>query len=216
MTKRERTSSTPSSLIVGRCAMSTMSSVVSRRPLFDAASSWPAPREPAGDRRATVCCWVLLGVELDDQLLLHLSVDDLTDRQRMHEHPQPARQYFEPRRCRLIAGHCAGNDERVELAGLLGYLDDVALGDPVARDVDPVAVDQEVAMAHELARLVTTGRKSRTIDDVVETALEDAQQVLAGAAGLAARLFVVTAELLLEDAVDARALMLLSHLQQVL
>src|ERR1700733_7711751 len=113
----------------------------------------------------------------------------------MHEHPQPARQHFEPRRCRLIAGHCAGNDERVEVAGLLGYLDDVALGDPVARDVDPVAAHQEVATAPEPARLVTAGRKSRTVDDVVETALKNAQQVLASTARLAARLFVVAAEL---------------------
>src|SRR5665213_1971470 len=216
MTKRERTSSTPSSLIVGRCAMSTMSSVVSRRPLFDAASSWPAPREPAGDRRATVCCWVLLGVELDDQLLLHLSVDDLANRQRVHEHPQSTRHNFEPRRCRLFASHCARNHERIEFARLLGDLDDVALGNAVARDVDPVPVDQEVAVAHELTRLVTTGCESRTVDDVVETALEDAQQVLAGTARLAARLFVIATELLFEDAVNARALLLLTHLQQVL
>src|SRR5450432_649332 len=198
MTNLERTSSTPSSLMVGRCAMSTVSS------------------GSRGDRYMTPRVVGLLGVELDDQLLLHLSVDDLANGQRVHEYAQPARQYLKPRRRRLIARDRPGNDERIEFARLLDDLDDVVLGDPIARDVDPVTVNQEVAVAHELTRLVTTGRKPRAVDDVVETTLKDAQQVLASTARSTARLFVVAPELLFEDAVNARTLLLLAHLQQVL
>src|SRR6185437_15527650 len=72
------------------------------------------------------------------------------------------------------------------------------------------------AVAHHLAGLVAAGRETGTVDDVVEAALEDAQQVLAGAARLAAGLLVVAAELLLKDAVDAGALLLLAHLHQIL
>src|SRR4029079_17899944 len=46
--------------------------------------------------------------------------------------------------------------------------------------------------------------------------LQDLEQDLTGLAGLAVGLFVVTAELLLQDAVDAAGLLLLAQLQQVL
>ncbi len=71
-------------------------------------------------------------------------------------------------------------------------------------------------MADGLAGVVAAGGEAGAVDDVVETALEDDEQVLTGLAGLLVRLLVVAAELLLEDAVDARALLLLALLQQVL
>src|SRR4029079_11700473 len=46
--------------------------------------------------------------------------------------------------------------------------------------------------------------------------LQDLEQDLTGLAGLAVGLFVVTAELLLQDAVDAAGLLLLTKLEQVL
>src|SRR5450755_4663545 len=171
MTNRERMSSTPSSLMVGRCAISTISSEFSWRPLYDAASRWELHRLRAGLHPARD--GLLLRVELDDQLLLHLSVDDLPDRQRVYEHAQPAWKYLEPGGRRLLTGDRAGDDEWVEFTGLLRDLDDVALGDAVARNVDAVPVDQEVAVADVLARLVTTRREARAVHDVVETALED-------------------------------------------
>src|SRR6185503_472747 len=54
------------------------------------------------------------------------------------------------------------------------------------------------------------------VNDVVETRLEDLQQHLTGLAGLGDSLLVVTAELLLEHAVDAAGLLLLAVLEQVL
>ena len=94
--------------------------------------------------------------------------------------------------------------------------DDVVGLHLVARDVHPAAVDGEVAVAHELARLGARGGEAEPVDDVVEPRLEHAQQVLAGDAALLVRLLVVGAELLLEQAVVAARLLLLAQLQQVL
>src|SRR5262249_530084 len=55
-----------------------------------------------------------------------------------------------------------------------------------------------------------------TVDDVVEAALQDLQQVVAGLAAPAGGLLVVPAELPLQDAVDAARLLLLPRLEQVL
>ncbi len=70
-------------------------------------------------------------------------------------------------------------------------------------------------MAHQLARLGTRGREAHAVDDVVEAALEQLQQVLAGGARLAGRRLVVVAELALEHAVHAAQLLLLAQLQTV-
>src|SRR6185437_14873193 len=53
------------------------------------------------------------------------------------------------------------------------------------------------------------------VHDVVETALEQPQQVLAGGAGLACGFRVVVAELALEHAVHAAQLLLLAQLQAI-
>ena len=94
--------------------------------------------------------------------------------------------------------------------------DDVALADPVAGDVDPLAVDPHVAVADELAGLGPAGAPAGAVDDVVEAQLEQAQQVLTGDARLAVGLLVEVAELLLDEAVDAAGLLLLVQLREVL
>ena len=68
----------------------------------------------------------------------------------------------------------------------------------------------------QLAGLRARAGEAEPVDDVVEPRLEHAQEVLAGVAGPAARLLVVVAELLLEQAVRAARLLLLAQLQQVL
>jgi hypothetical protein len=73
-----------------------------------------------------------------------------------------------------------------------------------------------MAVAHELTRLRAGSRESQPVDDVVETRLEQAQEVLTGDPGSARRLRVVGAELLLEQAVVAARLLLLAQLEQVL
>src|SRR5690606_37348979 len=158
----------------------------------------------------------LLRVELDDELFLHLRVDLLTLGQGVHEDAEVRRDDLEPRRNLALAGLGVRDDERRHLAGLVAHLDDVVGRHPVARDVDLLAVDGDVTVAHQLAGHVAALGQTRAVHHVVQTALEDRQQVLTCLALLAVGLFVVVAELLLEDAVDARALLLLALLQQVL
>ena len=73
----------------------------------------------------------------------------------------------------------------------------------------------EVAVAHELTSLRTRRGETEAIDDVVEAQLEEAQKLLTRDALTTRGLRVVIAELLLQHAVDARALLLLALLQQV-
>src|SRR6478735_7099442 len=160
--------------------------------------------------------WCLLAVELDDQLLLDRRVDDLPGREGVHEDAHPVGDDLDPGRHRALAGLRPGHHEGRHLERPLAHLDDVVVAHAERRDVDLVTVDQDVAVAHDLAGHVAALGEAGAVDDVVQPGLEDAQQVLAGLALLAVGLVVVTAELLLQHAVDPGALLLLPHLQEVL
>src|SRR6266498_1910271 len=94
---------------------------------------------------------VLLAVELDDQLFLDLRVDHLAGRQRVHKDLHLAGDRLQPRRNGPAARLGVGDHERRHLARLLADLDDVVLAHPAGRDVDLLAVDQEVAVLDQLA-----------------------------------------------------------------
>src|SRR5207248_10822802 len=94
--------------------------------------------------------------------------------------------------------------------------DDVIRLHLVARDVHAAAVDGEMSVTDELARLSARRRKTEAVHDVVEPRLEHAQEVLTGDAALLVGLLVVGAELVLEQPVVAARLLLLAQLQQVL
>src|SRR3954453_7096543 len=160
--------------------------------------------------------WCLLAVELDDELLLDRRVDHLSRRHAVHQDAHPVGDDLDPRRHRAAAGLGAGDDERGHLHARRPHLDDVVLADEERRDVDLLAVDQEVPVLDELAGHVAAVREAGAVDDVVEPALEQLEKVLAGLAGTPVGFLVVAAELLLEYAVDARALLLLPLLQEVL
>src|SRR4051794_37098267 len=182
-------------------------------PLFDC--SWVLPLLFLPSKSFSSEARELLRIKLDDQLLLNGGVDDLAGRQRVHEDAHPVRDHLEPRRDRATAGLGPGDDERRHLDGLRPDLDDVALGHEERRDVDLATVDQEVAVLDQLAGHVAAVREAGPVDDVVQAPLEDLQQVLTGLAGAPVGLLVVTAELLLEHAIDAGALLLLALLQEV-
>src|ERR1035437_3218341 len=233
MTNRERASVTTSSLRVGRCAITTVS-------FLPRGDCYLTPRDAAGHdsrgRRTSVRAgdpvkvrmpggWLpsrpasgcsALRVELDDQLLLYLRVDDLTRGKGVNEDAHLRRDGFNPGRHGALAGLCPGDDERRHLRGLATNLDDVVLGHPETWDVHLVSVDHEVAVTDELASHVAGGCEACPVHDVVQTGLKDPQQVLTGLAGATVRLLEVTAELLLQDAVDAGGLLLHAHLKQVL
>ena len=85
----------------------------------------------------------------------------------------------------------------------------------VRRDVDLAAVDREVAVARELPRLRPRRREPEAIEHVVQAALQQLEQRLAGDAARPVRHLEVAAELVLEHPVDALDLLLLAQLQAV-
>ena len=63
--------------------------------------------------------------------------------------------------------------------------------DQVAGDVNAVAVDGEVAMVHQLASLATGVGKAQTVDNIVQSTLNQSQQVVTGVALVTSCLLVV-------------------------
>src|SRR5829696_9450088 len=170
---------------------------------------WSPPGRRRPGRRSE-----LLGVQLDDELLLHGRRDLTTVRLAQHLGGERVMVGLQPRRD--LRGELRGVADELlgARAGLHG--DDVAVAHLVARDVHPPAVDRPVAVADELARLAPGAGEAEADEDVVEAPLEQGQQVLARDAGLTAGLLVVVAELLLQDAVVATGLLLLAQLHPVL
>src|SRR5690606_11252521 len=56
------------------------------------------------------------------------------------------------------------------------HFDHVARLEPVRRDVDALAVDEDVAVRHELASLAPRVADTETVHDVVEPRLEELQE----------------------------------------
>src|SRR5215469_2180344 len=158
---------------------------------------------------------LLLGVILDDQLLLDQRVDLAPGWQRVHQDAHLVRDHLEPRRNRALARLGARDHERGELVGLGRDLDDVALADPERRDVHLAPVDQNVPVPDDLAGHVPALRETGPVDHVVQAPLQHLQQGLAGPAAGAGGFLVVVVELPLEDPVDPLGLLLLPDLEQV-
>ena len=159
---------------------------------------------------------VLLGVQLDDEVLLDRKVNivALGHADDLGNHIvgivlQPLRRLTEG------IGFDAGLDLLQTAAAVL-QRDDHARLHKIAGDVDLAAVYGEVAVRHELTRFRAAHGKAQTVDHVIQTALQNGEQVLAGLAGTALRKIVVAAELLLEHAVVSLGLLLLTQLQAVL
>src|SRR4051795_8200769 len=109
-----------------------------------APSQGPTPREAWRGGEGAL---LLLGVELDDQLLLDRGVDDLPGRDAVDQDAQLAADDLQPRRHRTLAGAGLGDLERHHAARLLSHLDDVVGAHAVRRDVDLAAVHPDVAVA---------------------------------------------------------------------
>src|SRR4051812_33863514 len=93
----------------------------------------------------------------------------------------------------------AGFQHRGELLGGFLDLDEVAGLELVARNVDAAAVHLDVAVVDELARGEHRGDELGAIDDRVETALQEADQVFTGIALHPAGLDIDAVELALAD-----------------
>src|SRR3954451_17476156 len=221
MTNRERNSSTVSSDRVGRCAMSTCSFLSGPTRYMTGPNCRVDGRWMATPRRSMFRLpgrrpVSLLRVVLDDELLLDRHVDLGPDRELVDEHPHPRRKRLEPGGHHALAVGLAGDDEGRHLQRLLTDVDHVVRGDLERRDVDLLAVDEEVTVHDQLAGVPTRPGEPGAVHDVVEAALEQLEQVVTGLAGAAGGLGVVVVELLLEDAVGEASLLLLAKLEEVL
>src|SRR5262249_6576667 len=109
-------------------------------------------------------------------------------------------------------------DRMLDRRVLLGPAEDgdhIALAYRVGRNVDLLAVDHEVAVAHQLPRLRPRRRPAEPVDHVVESPLEQLQQRHAGDAAGPLGGLEVPAELVLQHPVNALHLLLLAQLQTV-
>ncbi|MNE31207.1 hypothetical protein D3C80_1247590 [compost metagenome] len=85
----------------------------------------------------------------------------------------------------------------------------------VGRNVYSLAVDADRFVRNQLTGFSASSAVAHTVDDVVQTAFEQLQQVLTSSAFLAGRFFVITAELTLEHTVDTTNFLLLTQLGAV-
>ena len=104
----------------------------------------------------------------------------------------------------------------MKFARLLGEADLLPGLHLSARNVDPLAVDQHVAVGHELAGLMDREREPETEDHGVDPGLELLEQLLAGHAHRPVRALVVLAHLPLAHRVDRPHLLLLDEPRLVL
>src|SRR6476661_7249390 len=138
---------------------------------------WP----PAA--RATTDWRSLLGVVLHDELLLDRDVDLCPDRQLVDEDAHPRGDGLEPRGDDPLAVGLTRHDERGRLEGLLPHVDDIVRGHLEGRDVHLAAVDDEVAVHDQLPGVAAGPREAGAVDDVVEAALQQLEDVVTGLAG---------------------------------
>ena len=159
---------------------------------------------------------VSLRVELDDQLLLDRHGDVLARRRGPHRALERRLVQLQPARDAAPVHRLDGLGDAGHLLAAIADVDDVAGAQLVGGDGDLAAVDAEVAVLHQLARLVAAVGEAEPEHGVVEPELEPAEQVLAGAplGGGGAREGVPEARL--EQAVHALDLLLLAQLDAVL
>src|SRR5690606_6584601 len=160
-------------------------------------------------------CPRLLGVQLDDQILVDIRENLVALRQSLQYSLHLLSVDLDP----LGEADLARDLERGLHASLLlravAHGDRVSGLDLVRRNVDDLLVDGDAAMRDELARLGARRCEAHPVDDVVEPGLEHPQQVLAGRAFDLRGLRVIVAELPLEHAVHAAELLLLAQLHAV-
>src|ERR1700752_1082993 len=156
----------------------------------------------------------LLRVQLDDQLFLHRGCDLPTLGPAQDLGRQPLVIGLEPRRD--LAGQLGGVADDLRRRRARVNRDHVGVPELVAGDVDPASVHRPVAVQDQLPRLAPRGGEAQADQDVVKSALQHPQEVLAGHALLARRLVVVDRKLLLQPPVVALGLLLLPQLDSVL
>ena len=87
--------------------------------------------------------------------------------------------------------------------------------DLVGGNIDLATVHQDVSVIHELARLSTRSRKAGSVNGIIESTLQEEQQVFACYAFHSRRPLEIISELTFEDKIDAFDFLLLAQLLTV-
>src|SRR5499427_2971566 len=169
-----------------------------------------AGRAPAQTKR-----YALLRIQLDDQVLVDVGQDVVPARRRLEHAAELLVVHLDPLRQAHLLGHVQRALDAQLLSGFLTHLHDVPGLHLIGGDAHRLLVHRDGFVAHQLACLGARCRKSHAVHHIIQAALEQPQQVLAGGSGLARGLGVIVAELTLEHAVHAPQLLLLAQLQPV-
>src|SRR6266545_1461328 len=156
----------------------------------------------------------LLREQLHDELLLHRDLDVLPDRQPPYRSLLLVDVQLEPRWNRRAAGGQIVRDALLHL-GSGPELDDLAHPDDVGGNGHLAPADLDVAVSDHLAALASGGRHAQPEHHVVQSPLQQLQQVLAGDPFLGLGPGEVAPELRLEHAVDPLGLPLFPQLHAV-
>src|ERR1017187_4484515 len=114
-----------------------------------------------------------------------------------------------------MAGEFLRRLDHHQLVAPLADRDLVSRIDLEGRNIDLAAVDQYVAVAHDLAGLTTRGREAQAIHHVVQAAFELLQQQFAGDPLGTGGLLEVVTELAFQGEVGSLRLLLLAKLKSV-
>src|SRR5437764_8434355 len=157
----------------------------------------------------------LLRIQLDDQVLIDVGQDVVPARRRLEQATELLVVHLDPvGQADLLRDVQRALDAQL-LARSLAHLDDIPGLHLKRGDGDRLVVHGDRLVADQLARLGARGGEAHAIHHVVQPALEEPQQVLAGGAAPAGGFLVVVAELPLEYAVHAAQFLLLAQLQAV-
>src|ERR1700733_2149142 len=157
----------------------------------------------------------LLRIQLHDQVLVDVRQHLIAPRHRLEHAAKLLVADLEPLGETDLGRHRQRTLNAQLLARLLADLDHFPGLDLVRGNRHDVAADVDRLVRHQLARLGARCGKTHAVDDVVQPALQQLQQRLAGSAGAARRRLVVIAKLALEHAIHAAQLLLLAQLQTV-
>src|SRR5699024_6856 len=172
--------------------------------------------KPDRAKLGTVRLNSLLRVKLDDELLLQRHVDLSALGQLVHEDAQGFRNNLQPSWYNSFAETILSLFEPFHLLGTLADIDDVVLRYAVRRNIGLLAVHGEVTVGDKLTCLTTGTCQTCAVDDVVKTAFQQDNQVVAGLTWLTVCVYVVATELTLKHTVGVLCLLLLLKLQHVL
>ena len=165
-------------------------------------------------RKQQIALSLLFGVKLDDVVLFDVKVDFGTIRQFVNDNAHVLRISCHPDglgTCRVSIDCC------LELLNVcVADLDLISCFAEIGRNVNDLAVDCEMTMCDKLTCFCTRVCKTCAIDDVIKSALEESEKIVAGYAVLLKSHLIIFVELAFENTVVSLGLLLCTCLYAVL